>query len=524
MNKEHALAALVFVSFALGCAPRAAAPAAAPAPPVAAAEPAAPAPKPAPVEPAAVPPPPAECAAHVQRATTGCAPATPLVDALALALAEPDVARRDTALACLEAAGPPGLMRALRAELGPEVCADALSLPLLEKPPAGLSPEIEQLLFGLTVSARLERLLGDPPALAPPVTKDSFQTYFKERLTPWILSQALAVGQLSLEGSRLSGYGRAVAALAAGNADLRFVELVRELPIPDEMKNDKELSDVYYAALDEALEPRKARGRDAALVGLRSFAALGALHDPRLVRARLLLSKLYSGARVDALDRLMLPEVPAPDDASSVARVASKLPTFYANVLLKDADPNDARVLRALLARGLPPVLREKLEKQKLAEPARLLLARIEIDLGRTYFRAQEFRAASELLPAGGGADQRLYRAVAKALAAGPSEIAELMLKGPMLKGTIDVSALDAEVKARSAHAAMAAFDAAYLVQLAPEPTAEFWNGVAARFEAAAKLFEANAKRQKGAGDHATMAAKYAEAARATAASLVPAQ
>lgn len=516
-----AFVVLGFALLAFGCAARAAAPPAAPAAPVAS-EPQAPAAKPAPVEPAAVPPPPAECAAAVARVTTGCAPAGTLVDALALALAEPDAERRDAALACLEASAPPGVMRALRAELGPEVCADALSLPLLEKPPAGLAPEIEQLLFGLSVSARLARLLGDPPALAAPVTKASFQAYFKDQLTPWIVSQALAVGQLSLEGSRLNGYGRAVAALAAGNADLRFVELVRELPIPDEMKNDKELSEVYYAALDEALEPRKARGRDAALVGLRSFATLGALHDPRIVRARVLLSKLYSGARVDALDRLMLPEPPPLEESSSLVRVASKLPTFYASVLLKDVDASDPRVLRAFLSRGLPPVLREKLAKQKLSERARLLLARIQIDLGRTYFRAQEFGAAAALLPAGGGAEQRFYRAIAKALAGGPSELAELMLKGPMPKGTIDVSALDAEVKAKSVHAAIAAFDAAYLVQLAPEASADFWNAVAMRFDGAAKLFEAKAKREKEAGDHATMATKYAEAAKATALSAAP--
>jgi hypothetical protein len=458
--------------------------------------------------------------------TSGCAPAAPLVDALGPALSLPDVEERDAALACLETAAgaPPGLIRALRAELGPEVCADTLSLPLLEKPPQGLSPELEQLHFGLTVSARLARLLSDPPAIATPVTKDSFQAYFAEKLTPWILSQALAVGQLSLEGSRLSGYGRAVAALAAGYADLRFVELVRELPIPDEMKNDKELSEAYYSALDEALEPRKARGRDAALVGLRTFEAFGALHDPRIVRARTLLSKLYSGAKVDALDRLLMPEVGPVDESRPIAVTASKLPTFYANTLLKDADPSDPRLLRALLSRGLPPVLREKLSRQKLSPAAQLLHGRIELDLGRTYFRAQAFRNVLLLLPAGGNAEQRFYRALAQALQGGPVDLLELMLKTPALKLSVDVTALDAEVKAKSAHAAIAAFDAAYLVQLAPESSVEFWNGVAGRFDGATKLFEVKAKRQKEAGDRVTMASKYAEAAKATALALAPAK
>jgi hypothetical protein len=180
------------------------------------------------------------------------------------------------------------------------VCADALVTPLLEAPPQGMSRDLESVMLGLVVSARLSRLLADPPRPEPPVTKDRFRTFFAEVLTPWVLSQAAAVEQLSLAGARLSGYGRGVAAIAAGNADLRFVEMVREVPLPDEMKADKAIESAYYAALDEALEPRKVRGRDAALVGLRAFAELGAVHDPRVDRARELLTKLYGGSRVAA--------------------------------------------------------------------------------------------------------------------------------------------------------------------------------------------------------------------------------
>ena len=38
------------------------------------------------------------------------------------------------------------------------------------------------------------------------------------------------------------------------------------------MNDDAEIRESYYAALDDAIEPRKARGRDAALVGLRELA------------------------------------------------------------------------------------------------------------------------------------------------------------------------------------------------------------------------------------------------------------
>src|SRR5688500_19244161 len=119
--------------------------------------------------------------------------------------------------------------------------------------------------------------------------------------------------------------------------------MVREVPLPDEMKADKAVEGAYYAALDEALEPRKVRGRDAALVGLRAFAELGAVHDARVDRARELLTKLYSGSRVDALDRLLLPELEPPDltrpelalDRKSTRLNSSHLVISYAVFCLK---------------------------------------------------------------------------------------------------------------------------------------------------------------------------------------------
>jgi hypothetical protein len=57
-----------------------------------------------------------------------------------------------------------------------------------------------------------------------------------------------------------------------------------------------------------ALEPRKARGRDAALAGLAAFADLGVIESPRIDRARQILSQSYAGHRIDALDGLRFPE------------------------------------------------------------------------------------------------------------------------------------------------------------------------------------------------------------------------
>jgi hypothetical protein len=507
-----------------GCAaappPQAVAPAASPAPERAEDAPAETPVKKA-VAPAAVPPPPAECAPLVAHATTGCASSVAPRAALAAALAKTGT-ERDAALACVEAAAelPPGLVRALRAELGPAACADALVTPLLESPPKGMSRDLESVMLGLVVSARLSRLLADPPRPEPPVTKDRFRTFFAEVLTPWVLSQAAAVEKLSLTGARLSGYGRGVAAIAAGNADLRFVEMVREVPLPDEMKADKAVESAYYAALDEALEPRKVRGRDAALVGLRAFAELGVVHDPRVDRARELLTKLYSGSRVDALDRLLLPDLEPPDLTRPELALAARLPTYYANELYPDVEPVDAKLVRAYLARGLPAKLRVKLEAPAVTGPVRVLHARAAFESGQKYFRARDFQRAALLLeqekPDEGG---RLLAALAKTLSSGPDDAAVLMLKGPFLTGAGDVSGLDAEAKKKGRLAGRVAFDAAYLLQLSPKPDdPAFWDELSQRFSQAEKLLRAGPKPDATAA--APLARGYADAARATAAAL----
>lgn len=472
-----------------------------------------------PVQPAAVPPPPAECAVLVAHATSGCAPAVPPRAALAAAL-DKIGGERDAALACLESAPelPPGLVRALRAELGPESCADALVTPSLESPPKGMSRDLESVMLGLVVSARLSRLLADPPRPEPPVTKDRFRTFFAEVLTPWVLSQAAAVEKLSLAGARLGGYGRGVAAIAAGNADLRFVEMVREVPLPDEMKADKDVESAYYGALDEALEPRKVRGRDAALVGLRAFAELGAVHDLRVNRARELLTKLYSGSRVDALDRLLLPDLEPVELGKPELALAAKLPTYYANELFPDAEAVDAKLVRAYLERGLPAKLRAKLDAVPPPSPLRLLHARAVLESGQKYFRARDFQRVSlllekEKLDEGG----RLLAAIAKTLSSGPEDAAALMLKGPFPTGTGDVSELDAEAKKKGRLAGRSAFDAAYLLQLAPKPDPAFWDDLSQRFSRAEKLLAAGPKSD---ATTASLARGYADAARATALSL----
>jgi hypothetical protein len=459
--------------------------------------------------PAAVPPPPAECGAFASRAAEragACDTAVAARKELDAALAERDVARLDARLLGLEPCGalPIGLARALRAELAPRACADAIVDPVLDAPPAGLRLDLRQTLEGLSLASKLARLVETPPAVTQPVDKARFQQYFRETLGPWIVAQASAIHQLAAKGVRLGGYGKGIVAVEAGTADLRFVEVVREIPLPDDMAKDEEVKNVYYAALDQALDPRKNRGRDAALVGLREFAAEGILHDPRVDRARQLLSKLYAGRRIDALDGLLLPPLAGPDLGTPERRLAAKLPTFYASLVLYDQPPQDPELLRALLERGVPRSLRAGLDAGKVTGQVGELYARALVDLGRRYWRSEDFERAARVLErdpkaAGKPNDKTwLVRGLANALRGGPRDAAQMMLRGPFLPaGVGNVSELDALAKTGAPAAGMAAYDAAYILQLAPPRDADagFWKDVAARYRRAAQLLaEAAAK------------------------------
>jgi hypothetical protein len=474
------------------------------------------------VVPQVVPPPPALCAGFAAHPTNGCAPSLLARDALAAALVREDALERDALLACLEPSAelPAASVRALRAELAPEPCADALVGPVLEAPPKGMTSELENALLGLSVAARLSRLLSDPPALEAPFDKQRFMTFFVERLSPWVVAEALAIEKLAQEGARLTGYGRGIAALAAGNADLRFVQMARDVPLPDEMKADKDVTDAYYGELDQALEPRKLRGRDAALVGLKAFAELGAVRDERVSRARRLLNELWAGSRIDALDRLLLPELEPLDTSTTELTLAAHLPTFYAQLLLAADDPSDPKFLRALLEHGIPAPLRAKLDTAKLSGSAELLDARALIESARRFFRAGDFKQARSVLGSAPQGDlARLLAGLAQALENGPADATELMLKGPFVRGTGDVSALDAEVARRGHFAGYAAFDAALVLALAPKrDDAAFWDDIARRFDRAEKLLRTLPHPPPElAGQHVQ---EFADAARATAAAV----
>ncbi len=154
---------------------------------------------------------------------------------------------------------------------------------------------------------RLARTSANAPQLKAGADKAAVVAFVNGPIKTWMIEQAAAIDTLSIAGAQLAPAGRAIAAVEGGMADLRLVDTMRSVPIPAEWAKDKELNDAYYGALDQAMEPRKQRGRDAALVGLSDYADLGVTKEPRVDRARALLSKLYGGRRINALDQVIAP-------------------------------------------------------------------------------------------------------------------------------------------------------------------------------------------------------------------------
>lgn len=470
-----------------------------------------------------VPPPPAECSAFVeQKPTPAACDAKNALGLLANALAKTDARARDAELAALEACAalPAGLPRALRAELAPTECGDVLVEPYLAKPPAGLAPELRDALMGLGFAARAARLVREPPKLTAPFSKERVNQFVSGPLKTWIEGQAKAIYSVSLHGSNLEGYGKAVVAVEAGLADLRFVDVARTAPVPEDIAKDTELKDAYYGALEQALESRKNRGRDAALVGLKKLAEVGVINDPRVARARKLLSEVYSGRRIDALDTLLVPALAAAAPKTDAERLATLLPTAYAGLALGNEKTSEAPLLRALIERGLPRTARSKLEAEKApSAESRRLLARALFSLGQRYWRAADFTAAEAAFaaskPTGAAKNEaELLLALTTALAGGPKDAAAMMSRGPELpKGVGDVAKLDALGKGKGERAGMALFDAARLLEIARPVGADaaYFKGIAERYQrAAAELADAATK--KDALDRAKAAEETASA------------
>jgi hypothetical protein len=452
-------------------------------------------------------------------AAAACADKASALTALDGAMSEGDAALRDARLLDLEACAglPAGVVRALRAELAPIECGEAIVAKVLAAPPAGLDGNVHHALLGLAIASRLARAAQGAPVLAPPYTRPRVVEFTGGPMKTWFSEQANAIESISLAAKELSYHGKAITAIEAGTAEMRLVESVRNAPLPVEIARDADLKNQYYATLDQALDPRKDRGRDAALVGLREMALVGAIHDARVDRARVLLARLYGGRRIDALDGLLLPALPPAKPTNAEERLAGKLPTFYAGLLLDPAAASRAGTMRQLLDRGVSLGHRNALKTATLTPEARGLFARARLELGRLYWRAVDFDQAAQLAaawPAGVArpADVTFTLALAIALRNGPDDAADMMRKAPLQLTSIGkVTGLDfvSQQSAAGQDAAFAAFDAALIHQLAaPEGSgAAYWKDVADRFRRAASLLTDPARkadaeeRAKSAGD-----------------------
>jgi hypothetical protein len=440
-----------------------------------------------------VPPPPASCAAYVHRAESKEGPG------LVEAFAEKDPAKRDARLVAVSKvpmlAG--AWTRAARADLGPIECADAITDPFLQSSgPASLAegPAVMRLVVGLSLAGKLSRTAAAPPAMGPIRDKEKVKAFVSGPLKAWLLEQSTAIEVLSSGAAGLTGYARGVAAIEAGIAELRLVDKMRSAPVPATW--DPELKSVYEAALDEALEPRKKRGRDAALVGMSDFAREGILRDARLDRARALLSKLYGGRRIDALDALLVPAVAVPPPATAKQWAIANVPVTW---LGKDVvNPEDPEIL----PRGVTRKMRARFAKQGdgATPELRSAYARARFDMGRVYWRRVDFVEAAHAAKASNNPEDRLLLALSLALAKGPNGAAEMMRAAtPAALDLRHTEALDALVAEGGPLAGLAAYDAAHLRALAPPEGADaapYLKDVAARFRKAESLLSDPAQKK----------------------------
>lgn len=423
----------------------------------------------------------APCAGARERLANGLTSATP-----------------DATLAALEVCSDfePGLIRALRVELSPAECGDVLVSSVVGENASRshvISQGMRELLLAQGISARLRRLATTLPGSPADRKKSTIVQFLDEQVFPWAKREAVALEKLARQGSELRGYARGIAAVEAGMADMRFVSLVRDVPIPEEMLADEEVREVYYSSLEVALDARKNRGRDASLVGLLELERSGLVFDARVDRARELLVHVFGGSRLRVLDGLLVPE-PEPraafDDPS--LRIAASVPAPYVPLLIGDL-PVNGPLLMAIARRGIPAGW-DKLPTDGLTDRERLTLAWTIFHRGRTYFRSSDFLTTSELASSIPGAspsfaEADFLKSLSLALSSGPNGPVDVMRRGSFVGlslGSSDDLGRIAESDAQLAGVAI--FDRAYLKGLVlPPGAAEDWGRLAEQYRRAAK-------------------------------------
>lgn len=394
----------------------------------------------------------------------------------------------DGALAELELcpAFPAGYIRSLRAEVAKPECADLYVDDLIEHPKQGTPAPLMQVMVGQSVAAKLLRTGLDVPSIKGIHEKDKLLAYYNKTLGPWFKAQQATIDQLSQVAVSLRGYGMAVAATEAGYAELRLVDTLRNGTTPKDW--DADLKHAYESALEDAMAPMKAKGRDATLVGFGIMASLDLPYSPRIARARNLLATMYGGRRIDALDALMF----------------------------ATGKPGETDVKRASAAyhlRTLVPPPKEPDARAPLGE--RLRAAERHLARGTTFWRAVDYDRVLVLVGPDMATDDtaRLYGALALALRQGPVDANHFMnAAAPSDLNLTHTDALDQLSHEKRSTSGMAAFDAAVLREIAPPPNAqrEHFTDVGKRFDYAAQLLEGapqSAARTRAEGARALAAA-----------------
>src|SRR5262249_26506659 len=121
---------------------------------------------------------------------------------------------------------------------------------------------------------------------------------------------------------------------------------------------------------------------------------VGALRDARADRARVILSRAYGGRRIDALDVLLVPPMPALSPSTVEERLAIKLPTFYTRLVLPEGEAQKPAVLRAMAEQRLSVPHRIALKAAEITPEMRHVYAHARLDLGRRYWRSFDFDQA----------------------------------------------------------------------------------------------------------------------------------
>ena len=470
---------------------------------------------------------PASCEAFVNRKGAGAAPAcadkAAGLAALDGAMGESDAARRDAKL--LDSEGAPGSPPAWRARCAPSSrrsSAARRSWPRRSRaPPAGLDGNVYHAMLGLSIASRLARAAQNPPVLAAPFTRPRVIEFTNGPMKAWFSEQATAIQAISQAAVELSYYGKAITAIEAGVAEMRLVESVRNAPLPEEIAKDAELRISITPRSIRASIRARIRGRDAALVGLREMALVGAIHDARVDKARVLLARLYGGRRIDALDGLLLPALPPATPANAEERLAGQAPDVLHRPAPRSGRGEPPRD-DAHAPRARDPARAPQRRRRRRSPTARAASSRGRASSsGRLYWRAVDFDQAAQLAaawPAGAARpdDATFTLALAIALRNGPDDAADLMHKAPLQLTAIGkIQGLDfvAQQTPPGQDAAFAAFDAALIHQLAaPEGSgAAYWKEVADRFHRAASLL-ADPARKADAEERAKSASELAAA------------